>query len=351
MRRATTVADVRREVERWRRAGLRVGLVPTMGALHAGHLSLVPFVRRHCDRVVVSVFVNPTQFGEGEDFEAYPRDLDGDEAALASLGGDAPEVVFAPSVEEMYPDGPPATTITVAGLTERLCGASRPGHFDGVGLVVTKLHNIVRPDVAAYSRKDFQQLQVIRRVVADLDQPVAVLGAPFVREADGLAMSSRNRYLDEQQRHDAVVLSRALRAAVVAARDARRAGGPVEPGMLRDAAAVTLAGTPTVRLDYLEVLDPDTLQPPRAGTAAPLDAPRGEAGTGHGAGDGREAAGQPRTSHLVALAAFVGPARLIDNVVIGDRADEDRLLAATDDRHRPDPTAPTRPGPARGDTC
>lgn len=326
MERVTSVAGVRAAVARLRDGGARIGLVPTMGALHAGHLSLVPVVRQHCDRVVVSIFVNPTQFGPDEDLASYPRDLDADERALATLGDDAPDVVFAPSVDEMYPGGTPRTSVTVAGLAERLCGASRPGHFDGVGLVVTKLHNIVRPDVVVYSRKDFQQLQIIRRIVADLDQPVAVVAAPFVREDDGLALSSRNRYLDEGQRRDALALSRALRAAVTAARDARRAGEPVDPGKLRRAAAVSLRDTSAVDLDYLEVLDPDTLQPPTDASAAPLDAQRGEERTGPRAGvDGNAT---PRT-YLVALAAHVGPARLIDNVVVGDTHDEDRLLAAT----------------------
>jgi pantoate--beta-alanine ligase len=212
--------------------------------------------------------------------------------------------------------------VLVDGLTERLCGASRPGHFDGVGLVVTKLHGIVKPHVAVYGRKDFQQLAVIRRLVADLDQPVEVVGAPIVREADGVAMSSRNRYLAATDRRAARGLSRALRAAVVAARTARDEGRPVTPAALHAAAAGTLEAAPDLRLDYLEVLDPDTLQPPRP----PLDArQRGEA---------RQApADRARTEPelLVATAAFVGPARLIDNVVIGDEEDEARLLAATHD--------------------
>ncbi len=322
MERLTTIAAVREHVAAARAAGRRVGLVPTMGALHEGHLSLVRTARRHADHVLVSIFVNPTQFGEGEDLDAYPRDLDGDEAALRGLGDDAPDAVFAPSVEEMYPHGTPLTRVLVDGLTERLCGASRPGHFDGVGLVVTKLHQIVQPDVAVYGRKDFQQLAVIRRLVADLDQPVEVVGAPIVREPDGLAMSSRNRYLDGDDRVTARTLSRALRAAVLAARAARDGQRPVGTTLLRDAALGTLEEAPDLRLDYLEVLDPTTLQPPRP----PLDADqRGEAR--------QEQEDGTRTAKelLVATAAFVGPARLIDNVVIGDEDDEARLLAATDD--------------------
>lgn len=327
MQRLTTIDGIRRAVAAARRDGARIGLVPTMGALHEGHLSLVREARRHSDRVVVSIFVNPTQFGEGEDLEAYPRDLDGDEAALRALGADAPDLVFAPGVAEMYPHGTPSTRVLVDGLTERLCGASRPGHFDGVGLVVTKLHDIVQPDVAVYGRKDFQQLAVIRRLAADLDQPVRVVGAPIVREPDGLALSSRNRYLDVEERRDARALSQALRAAVLAARDARRRGGQLTPGLLRDAAAGTLEAAATVHLDYLEVLDPDTLQPP----GPPLDAATDATGGGQRGEARQEQEDEVQTPGrlLVATAAFVGPARLIDNVVIGDTDDEDRLLRVT----------------------
>ena len=319
MDRVTTIAELRARVAEARRAGQRVGLVPTMGFLHAGHLSLVSEARRRADLVVVSIFVNPAQFGEGEDLDAYPRDLEGDEAKLAGLGQDAPDLVFVPSVEEMYPR-PRVTTVTVSGLTDRLCGASRPGHFDGVATVVTKLHNVVQPDVAVYGRKDFQQLAVIRRMAADLDQPVEVVGGPIVREDDGVAMSSRNVYLEGEDRLAARALSRALRAAVEAAREARARGGAPDPGMIEQAARVTIDVHPRVRLDYVEVLDADTLEPP--------DHP---AASGGGEGDsGRQQPGDARTL-VVAVAAHVGPARLIDNVVVGDREDEDRLLAATTD--------------------
>lgn len=321
MERLTTIAAVRDHVAAARAAGRRVALVPTMGALHDGHLSLVRAARQHADHVLVSIFVNPTQFGEGEDLDAYPRDLEGDEAALRGLGADAPDAVFAPDVAEMYPHGTPLTRVLVDGLTERLCGASRPGHFDGVGLVVTKLHSIVQPDIAVYGRKDFQQLAVIRRLVADLDQPLEVVGAPIVREPDGLAMSSRNRYLQGDDRVTARALSRALRAAVLAAGEAREGQRPVSATFLREAATGTLAAAPDLRLDYLEVLDPTTLQPP----GQPLDADqRGEAR------QGQEDGTRTDKELLVAIAAFVGPARLIDNVVIGDEEDEARLLAATD---------------------
>jgi pantoate--beta-alanine ligase len=324
MERVTSIADLRERVAAARAAGRRVGLVPTMGALHAGHLSLVSHCRTLADLVVVSIFVNPTQFGPGEDLEAYPRDLDGDQARLAALGPDAPDLLFAPSAAEMYPAGlPPRTRVHVAGLTEHLCGRSRPGHFDGVALVVTKLHGAVAPDVAVYGRKDYQQLRVIQQVAADLNQPVEVVGGPTVREPDGLAMSSRNAYLDPTQREAARVLSRGLRAGVVAARTARADGVRPDAGMIREAVRVTIAEEPQARIDYVDVVDVDTLAPP--------DARRREQEPGPGSGSPPappdHTTGEARW--LAAVAVHVGPARLIDNVVIGDPDDEDRLLAAT----------------------
>ncbi len=200
----------------------------------------------------------------------------------------------------------------VAELTDRLCGASRPGHFDGVATVCTKLFSIVQPDLAVFGRKDFQQLTVIRRVVADLDLPVEVVGAPTVRETDGLAMSSRNRRLDPAERRSARCLSRALRAGVAVARACRAGGRPIDVVRVADEVAGTLAAATGVTVDYVEVLDPETLAPPDA-------TPRGQAG------DGPAEAQQL----LVAVAADVGPVRLIDNVVLGDTDDEERLLAAT----------------------
>lgn len=318
MRRIHTIADVRAFVADEHRARRTVGLVPTMGALHAGHLSLVDVAHDHADTCIVSIFVNPTQFAPGEDLDAYPRDLDGDAAALATLTR-PPAAVFAPPPSEMYPSGTPIlTTVLVDGLTERLCGRSRPTHFHGVATVVTKLHNIVGPDVAVYSRKDFQQLAVIRRLVADLDQPVRVVGAPFVREPDGVAMSSRNRYLDPDQRLTARALSRTLREVVLADRaDRASAAGPMTAGMVEERARVILSAYDALTIDYVEVLDPEDLQPP--------DERRVTTDTARQQDVDRE-----RTSRmLVALAAHVGPARLIDNVVLRDEEDEDRLLAAT----------------------
>jgi pantoate--beta-alanine ligase len=179
VRRVTTIPEVREAVASARAAGRRVGLVPTMGALHEGHLSLVRLAASHADCVVVSIFVNPTQFDRPDDLAAYPRDLDGDEAALAALGPDAPDLVFVPTAAEVYPR-PTVTTVHVGGLTDPLEGASRPGHFDGVTTVVTKLFNMVGPDLAVFGRKDVQQLQVIRRMVADLDVPVEIVPGPIV---------------------------------------------------------------------------------------------------------------------------------------------------------------------------
>jgi pantoate--beta-alanine ligase len=325
MQRLTTIAEVRAASRAARAGGATVGLVPTMGALHEGHLELVRQARASAGFVVVSVFVNPTQFGPGEDLDAYPRDLEADEAALRSLGDDAPDVVFAPAVEEVYP-GRRLTTVTVSGLTDVLDGVARPGHFDGVTTVVTKLFHMVEPDLACFGRKDAQQLRIVQQMVRDLDLPVEVVAVPTFREPDGLAMSSRNRYLTAAQRPAALRLSRALRAAVEAAREVRAGGGTPDPGMLREVADVTLRADPEVRPDHVVVLDPDSLTqlaPPPAGE--PTSEPGAEAAAGATGGDP-----VPAPSRLLlAVAAFVGQARLIDNVTIGDVEDEDRLLAAT----------------------
>lgn len=311
MRRVTTIAEVRAAVASARADGQRVGLVPTMGALHEGHLALVREAAVHADLVVVSIFVNPTQFDRADDLAAYPRDLEGDEAQLTSLGDLAPAIVFAPEASEVYPRRP-LTTVTVTDLTDRLCGASRPGHFDGVATVCTKLFSIVQPDLAVFGRKDFQQLAVIRRVVADLDLPVEVVGAPTVREPDGLAMSSRNRRLSAVERRSALALSRSLRAGVAVARACAAGGRVTDPVRVHEEVAGTLGAAPGVTVDYVEVLDPETLAPPDASA-------RGQAGDGPPEAD----------QLLVAVAAHVGPVRLIDNVVLGDTEDEERLLAAT----------------------
>lgn len=247
-----TVAELRGRVKAWRAAGAVIGLVPTMGGLHDGHLALVRAALAACGRVVVSIFVNPTQFGPGEDFARYPRNETQDAKRLAELGA---HLLFAPSAEHIYPDGF-ATTVTVKGVGEGLCGAHRPGHFDGVATVVTKLLLAALPDVAYFGEKDYQQLQVIKRLVLDLDIPVAVEAVPTVREADGLALSSRNLYLSPEERAIAAALNRVL--AEVAARlvAGKTAGAGAIAWGLKELEAAGFT-----RIDYLEVRDAETLEP------------------------------------------------------------------------------------------
>ena len=213
-----TIAELRKQVAAWRAAGHAIGLVPTMGALHPGHLSLIAAARARGGRVIASIFVNPKQFGPNEDLDRYPRDEAGDAALLAGAGCD---LLFAPPVSEVYPAGF-ATEVRVGGLGEVLCGAARPGHFDGVATVVTKLLNMVRADAAFFGEKDWQQLAIIRRLAADLDSGTEIVGRPIIRDADGLALSSRNAYLDAAQRHEAVALPVALHAAARALTKGRR---------------------------------------------------------------------------------------------------------------------------------
>ena len=276
------VAALRAELEAIRAQGRTVGFVPTMGAFHEGHRSLMRAARANHDTVVVSLFVNPLQFGPTEDLDRYPRDLAGD---LAAAGAEGVDIVFAPPVEEMYPGfpAPPLTTVSVAGLTDGLCGSSRPGHFDGVATVVAKLFSIVGPSTAYFGKKDAQQLAVVRRMAADLCLPVEVIGCPLVREPDGLAMSSRNRNLSPAQRDAAAVIHRGLQtgADVVA-------GGERDACKLRRVVANVLTTEPLVRLEYAEVVAADTL--------TPLEELAGEV--------------------LVAVAARVGDVRLIDNMTV-----------------------------------
>lgn len=273
-----TVAALRAQVEAWRASGLKVAFAPTMGALHEGHLSLIRLGLERADRVVASIFVNPTQFGPNEDFDRYPRNEAGDSALLAGAGC---HLLFAPSVQEMYPQGF-ATTITVTGVSEPLDGAARPGHFNGVATVVTKLLNQARPDIAIFGEKDYQQLQVIRRLVRDLDLPVEVVGAPIARAEDGLALSSRNAYLDPAQRQIAGQMNKALADAV-----ARLAAGEsVERVEATGRAALERHGFETI--DYFEVRLVEDLSHPGPG---PCSAPA-----------------------RVFAAAHLGRTRLIDNM-------------------------------------
>jgi pantoate--beta-alanine ligase len=247
-----TVADLRSALAEPRLAGQTIGLVPTMGALHDGHLSLIRQARADCDVVVMSLFVNPAQFNESADLAAYPRDEQRDLDLAAENGAD---IVFAPTVDEVYPDGF-ATTVTVGGLTETLEGAHRGrGHFDGVTTVVAKLFNMARPDVAYFGQKDAQQAVVIKRLVRDLDIPVAIAVCPTVREADGLAMSSRNAHLTGDERSRAVALSRAVHAAAAAVADGER-----DPSAVRAAARAELDEA-AIEPEYLELVDGESLEP------------------------------------------------------------------------------------------
>ncbi len=284
MRTVTTVAGLRAACDQARAAGLSVGLVPTMGFLHDGHRSLMQAARRADDFVVVSIFVNPLQFGPQEDLAAYPRDLERDTAVAAAEGV---SLLFVPSVAEMYPE-PPRTTVHVAGLTEGLCGAARPTHFDGVTTVVAKLFSITGPCRAYFGRKDAQQLAVVTRMALDLDLPVEVVGCPLVREADGVAMSSRNAYLEPADRVAARVLSQALQAAAAAIEAGERDARSLRAGIER-----AVGAEHRVTLEYVEVRAAADLEP--------VDELRGPT--------------------LLALAARVGRARLIDNITVTFAAD------------------------------
>ncbi len=272
-----TIEELRAALVPVRRAGTAIGLVPTMGALHAGHARLIETARRECGVVVVSIFVNPIQFDEKDDYARYPRALDADARLCESLGAD---VVFAPDAREMYPE-PPCTVVEVRRVSEHLCGRFRPGHFQGVATVVLKLFHIVQPERAYFGEKDAQQLAVIRRMVRDLNLPLAIVGVPTVREPDGLALSSRNQRLSAQERQVALSLSRALHLAQRLIGD----GSASAEAVKREALAV-LAEQPGLRVEYLEIVDPDEMQPVK------------------------EIRGPVR----VAAAIRVGSTRLIDNV-------------------------------------
>lgn len=247
----STIKTLRDTVSAWRRAGHRIALVPTMGALHEGHLSLCRLALSRADRLVVSIFVNPTQFGPSEDFGAYPRTFDADVERLAAIGAHA---VYAPTPEVMYPHGF-ATTVHVAGLSEGLCADVRPGHFDGVATVVAKLLTQCQPDIAVFGEKDYQQLQIIRRLTADLDLPVQIRPGPTVREPDGLALSSRNAYLTPDERQSAPRLNEALHAAAASLRAGESASAACA------AARATLLAAGFGPVDYVALRDAETLKP------------------------------------------------------------------------------------------
>jgi pantoate--beta-alanine ligase len=279
MRICQTIEEMRTACREVKRGGRRLGFVPTMGALHEGHLSLVRAAKASCDAVAASIFVNPLQFGPREDLQKYPRDFDRDRALLEK---ESVELLFAPGSEEMYPAGA-VTRVEVEGLSDKLDGRSRPGHFRGVTTVVAKLFHIVEPDAAFFGQKDAAQLAIIRRMVRDLDFPVEIIAGPIVREADGLAMSSRNAYLNPEERKQALVLQRSLLRVKKLWEDGER-----DLAKLLVAGREEISQETSVRLDYFEIVDADSLD-------SVVD-------VGQGA--------------LVAVAAFVGATRLIDNVVL-----------------------------------
>lgn len=274
-----TTADMQARALKARRAGKRIGFVPTMGYLHEGHLSLVRLARPRCDLLVVSIFVNPTQFGPEEDYERYPRDFQRDEALCRT---NAVDVVFYPPVEQMYaPDA--SVYVDEEKLSKVLCGASRPGHFRGVLTVVAKLFNIVQPDLAVFGQKDAQQLRLIQQMVRDLNFPVEIVAGPIIREPDGLAMSSRNTYLSPEERRQALCLKRALDRAQELFR-----GGERDVSRLRSQMVACIEQSPLARIDYVEVVDWETLQPIET----------------------------VERKSLAALAVWIGRTRLIDNVIL-----------------------------------
>jgi len=276
MIRCQTISDLRRCLAAWRAEGLTVGLVPTMGFLHEGHQSLIARAAQENDRVVVSDFVNPTQFGPNEDFASYPRDLDHDERLCQAAGA---QLLFHPEVEEMY-DPNRSTVVHMNTLTEELCGKSRPTHFDGVCTVVSKLFHIVQPDRAYFGEKDAQQLLIIRRMVRDLNIPVEVIGCPIVREADGLAKSSRNTYLSKEERQAALVLRQALNKGEQLLREGERSAHRVTAAI-----RAILEAEPLARIDYVEVVETETIQKVEEISGAVL----------------------------CAIAVYIGKTRLIDN--------------------------------------
>lgn len=273
-----TIQGVRNQVRAWRKEGLSVGLVPTMGYLHEGHASLIRAAREGNDRVVVSVFVNPMQFGPGEDLESYPRDLDKDSALCESLGVD---LIFHPQPEEMYHEGF-STYVDMSVLTEELCGLSRPVHFRGVCTVVSKLFHIVTPDRAYFGQKDAQQLAIIRHMVDDLNMDLEIVGCPIIREEDGLAKSSRNTYLSPEERQAALVLSRSIFLGQKLVRE-----GETDAGKLLEAMRELIAQESLARIDYVKAVDGRTMQPV-------------------------ESVQKPM---LVAIAVYIGTTRLIDNFI------------------------------------
>ncbi len=278
MKIVSTVNDARTIVKEWKKNGLKVGLVPTMGFLHEGHLSLIKKAVSENDKVVVSVFVNPTQFGPNEDFEAYPRDLNKDAELCEKTGAD---LIFHPEPEEMYPEGF-CSSINMTGLTDALCGKSRPIHFQGVCTVVGKLFNIIAPDNAYFGEKDAQQLAVIKRMVKDLNFDIKITGCPIIREEDGLAKSSRNTYLNPEERQAALVLSRAVKCGLRLVE-----GGEKDSDVILKEMKSIIENEPLARIDYVEIVDMNTMKN--------INKIKGDV--------------------LCAMAVYIGKTRLIDNFI------------------------------------
>ena len=284
----TALQSYRRQKNGNKNSQQRIALVPTMGNLHAGHLELVKIAKQHADIVVVSIFVNPTQFGAGEDFDSYPRTLDEDVAKLATVDAD---YVFAPSIEEMYPVLPPPTSVLAGTITTQLCGQSRPGHFDGVGIVVSKLFNIVQPDIAVFGQKDYQQLAIIKQLVRDLSYPIEIIGAPIVRATDGLALSSRNQYLNATEREAAPVIHQALQDLSAQLEKGEQSQKAVQSLLAEAQQRITDAG---FIIDYLEIKT-DTLDS-LANDTAIFNA--------------------ENNNLMILVAAWLGRARLLDNQLV-----------------------------------
>lgn len=273
------ISDVRSQVKEWKKQDLTVGFVPTMGYLHEGHASLMKRARAECDKVVVSIFVNPMQFGANEDLDSYPRDLEADSKLCESIGVD---LIFHPEVEEMYAEGF-CSFVDMNGLTKELCGKSRPIHFRGVCTVVSKLFNIVTPDKAFFGQKDAQQLAVIRRMVKDLNMDIEIVGCPIIREADGLAKSSRNTYLNDEECKAALILSQTIRLGEKLVKE-----GEKDAGKLVAAMKENIEKEPFAKIDYVEAVNMDTIE--KVDAIAP--------------------------NTLVAMAVYIGKTRLIDNFIV-----------------------------------
>ena len=273
------VSLMQKRAEELRSAGKKIGFVPTMGFFHEGHLELMRVARRNADVLVVSIFVNPIQFGPSEDYDRYPKDIERDKKKAQEVGVD---ILFLPSVEEMYPDGF-QTKVHVEKLTQHLCGLFRPGHFDGVTTVVTKLFNIVKPHVAVFGEKDYQQLLVIKRMVKDLNMDIHIIGVPTVRESDGLAMSSRNVYLSPEERKSALCLKKSIDLAIEMVKK-----GESDASLIKRKVKELINSHPFTKIQYVSICDPETL----------------------------EEVDQIKDRALIALAVFVGNARLIDNAIL-----------------------------------